>query len=204
MQSAQPRHEDHSKIHSEEWHDAAEEDAVSEPDEFHDAEDDHQASVTAPSSAQAPSEQGSASSAKLDKAVHATRGSQAAQPSYTEPLNPRDNAQAGKAAVTVEDQPESEAPEPSSVFTAEPDAGQAAAASTAALPWPQAAPAAAASTAQVQEPEGVDQAASAPPELTEQQKEVRPDRDCTLDTASSLSRPEQLLQWELMCTAAGT
>ena len=78
MQSAQPRHEDHSKIHSEEWHDAAEEDAVSEPDEFHDAEDDHQASVTAPSSAQAPSEQGSASSAKLDKAVHATRGSQAA------------------------------------------------------------------------------------------------------------------------------
>lgn len=189
MQSAQPRHEDHSKIHSEEWHDAAEEDVVSEPDEFHDAEDDHQASVTAPSSAQAPSEQGSASSAKLDKAVHATRGSQAAQPSYTEPLNPRDNAQAGKAAVTVEDQPEAEAPEPSSVSPSEPDAGQAAAAST----------------AQVQEPEGVDQAASAPPELTEQQKEVWPERDCTLDTqASSLSRPEQLLQWELMCTAAGT
>ena len=189
MQSAQPRHEDHSKIHSEEWHDAAEEDAVSEPDEFHDAEDDHQASATAPSSAQAPSEQGSASSAKLDQAVHATQSSHAAQPSRTEPLNPQTIAQAGQAAVAAEDQPESDAPEPSSVAPSDPDAGQAAAASE----------------AEVQEPEGVDQAASAPPELTEQQKEVWPDRGRTLDTqASSLSSSDWLLQWELMCPAAGT
>ena len=172
MRSAQPRQEDHSKIHSEEWHDAAEEDAVSEPDEFHDAEDDHQASATAPSSAQAPSEQASAYSAKLDQTVHATHSSHAAKPSHTEPLDPQNNAQAGKAAVAVEDQPESEVPEPSSVAPSEPDADQAAAASK----------------AEVQDSEGVDQAASAPPELTEQQKEVWPVRDCTLDTqASNLS-----------------
>ena len=189
MQSAQHRQEDHSKIHSEEWHDAAEEDAISEPDDFHDAEHAQQASARAPSSPQAPSEQGSASSAKLDQAVHATQDSQAAQHSYTEPLNLPNNAQKGRSAVDVKDQPESEAPEPSSVAPSEPDAGQAAAASE----------------ADVQAPEGVDQAASAPAELSEQQKEVWPHRNWTLDTqASSLSSSGCLLQWDLMCTAAGT